>query len=59
MKYVYAWGNNEKRVTLKGRKCEVLHRLSRNSVHVRFENGQEEIISRNAIRRLSDGVDKR
>jgi len=55
MKYHYAWGNNEKRKTLKGLKCEVLHRLSRNSVHVRFENGQEEIISRNAIRRLSDG----
>jgi len=51
MEYRYAWGNNEKRKTLKGRACEILHRLSRNSAHVRFENGQEEIVSRNALRR--------
>ena len=54
MMYEYTWGNNEKRATLKGRKCEVLHRLAKNSVHVRFENGQEEIVSRNALRRVEE-----
>jgi len=50
--YLYAWGNNAKRKQMKGRRCEVLHRLSKGSVHIRFENGQEEITSSRALRRI-------
>ena len=50
--YYYAWGNNEKRKLLKGKKCKILKRLKLNSAIVEFENGQREIISRNALRRI-------
>ncbi len=52
MTYIYAWGNNAKRATMKGRECVILHTLSRGSVHIRFlDNGQEEITSRRALRK--------
>jgi len=51
MKYIYRWGNNEKRKTLKGRYCDVLYRGKMNSCLVEFENGQREVISRNALRK--------
>lgn len=51
MKYLYAWGNNTKRATLKGRRCAIVQRLKNNSAVVQFENGQTEIVSRNALRR--------
>ena len=51
MKYRYAWKNNQKRKTLYGRTCRVVHRGIANSALVEFENGQREIISRNALRR--------
>jgi len=58
--YRYAWKNNPqmgiypcpKRATLFGRACRVVARGSRNSALVEFENGQREVVSRNAIRRL-------
>lgn len=50
--YFYAWGNNEKRATLKGRRMKVIARGSLNSALVEFENGQREVISRNAIRKV-------
>jgi len=49
--YVYCWANNPKRATLKGRRCHVLGRGKMNSCLVEFENGQREVISRNAIRK--------
>ncbi len=49
--YIYAWGNNSKRAALKGRRCGVLHRMELNSAVVEFENGQREVISRNALRK--------
>ena len=49
--YIYTWGNNPKRATLKGRKCRVLARLALNSCVVQFENGQKEVVSRNALKR--------
>jgi len=52
MEYIYTWGNNTKRATLKGRKCRVLQRLTLNSAVVEFENGQREVISRNALRKI-------
>ncbi len=50
--YYFAWKNNSKRVTLYKRHCRVLARGAKNSCQVEFENGQREIISRNALRRL-------
>ena len=49
--YKFTWGNNEKRAELKGRFCRVLQRLSMNSAIVEFENGQREVVSRNALRK--------
>ena len=50
--YVYRWGNNEKRKTMKGRACIVLCRGTKNSCMIEFcDNGQREIISRNALKK--------
>ena len=53
--YTYAWGNNAKRKTMKGRTCRVIHRTRRmNSVYIEFtDTGQREIVSRNALRKLA------
>jgi len=52
--YTYQWGNNDKRATLRGRVCRVVCRGRRNSCMVEFiDNGQREIISRNALRKES------
>jgi hypothetical protein len=51
LKYIYVWGNNPKRETLKGRRCRVLARGKKNSILVEFENGQKEIVSRNSVRK--------
>ena len=52
MIYVYAWRNNSKRATLYGRTFIVLVRARANSALVEFtDNGQREVISRNAIRK--------
>jgi len=51
--YVYTWGNNPKRRTLKGRRCKVVARGALNSCVVEFENGQRECISQYAIRRTN------
>lgn len=52
-RYIYAWGNNAKRATLRGRVCTVLARGKMNSVAVEFlDNGQREIISGNALRKV-------
>lgn len=50
--YVYRWGNNEKRATMKGRICRVLGRGQMNSCLIEFvDNGQCEVTSRNALRK--------
>jgi hypothetical protein len=49
--YYYAWGNNPKRETMKNKRCRVLVRGKMNSVLVEFDNGQTEVISRNALRK--------
>ncbi len=50
--YRFAWRNNDKRATLYSRHCRVLVRGKFNSALVEFENGQREIISRNALRKV-------
>jgi len=49
-RYTFAWGNNEKRATLKGRECRILLKGAMRSVMVEFENGQREIVSHRALR---------
>ena len=49
--YLYVWRNNAKRATLYGRLCRVLIRGRMNSALVEFEDGQREIVSRNALRK--------
>lgn len=51
MNYIYAWGNNERRKSLKGKPCKVIARLTMNSAIVEFEDGHRECISRNALRK--------
>ena len=53
--YIYTWGNNEKRATLKGRSCYIISVGRMNSVAVRFtDNGQHEIVSRRALRKQKE-----
>lgn len=49
--WLYTWGNNEKRATLKGRHCRIVSRGERRSVMVEFEDGQREIVSFRALRK--------
>lgn len=50
--YIYRWGNNEKRMTMKGRTCRVLSRGKKNSCCIEFiDNGQKECVSRNSLRK--------
>jgi len=52
--YAYRWGNNPKRATLKGRTCRVLGRAKMNTCLIEFvDGGQREIVSRNAIRKVT------
>jgi hypothetical protein len=54
--YYYAWKNKEKRRTLCKRACRVVVRGRMNSCLIEFENGQREVVSRNAVKRLPRSV---
>lgn len=55
--YLYRWKNNPKRASLYGRACRVLARGALNSALVEFtDNGQREIISRNALKKITEGA---
>lgn len=57
--YYFAWGNNEKRASMKGRICKVLARGKKNSILIEFiDNGQQEIVSRNSIRKTKNEPSK-
>ena len=50
--YIYNWGNNEKRKTMKGRECWVEARGGKNSCVIQFlDNLQKECVSRNSLRK--------
>ena len=50
--FIFNWGNNEKRKTLKGRRCKVLAYGKKNSIMIQFDdNCQREVVSRNSIRK--------
>lgn len=52
-RYIYCWGNNEKRATMKGRECIVIARGKMNSCLIEFtDNGQREVTSRNSVRKI-------
>ena len=50
--HVYAWGNNEKRATMKGKKCRIIRALRMNSVIIELEDGTREVVSRRSVGRL-------
>jgi len=50
--YFYAWKGDEKRATLSRRRFRIVKRMRMNSALVEFENGDREVISRNAIRKV-------
>jgi len=50
--YKYTWSNNSKRKTLKGRKCRIMARGRMNSIMIEFTDGQREVVSRWAVRRI-------
>jgi hypothetical protein len=51
--YLYSWGNNLKRATMKGRRCVLLGAMALGSAYIQFiDNGQREVTSRRALRRI-------
>jgi len=53
MTHFYSWRNNEKRLTLYKRHCRIIGRFRKmNSMLIEFENGQQEVVSRNSVRKL-------
>jgi len=54
--YYYRFKNNSKRLTLYKRRCRVIARGAMNSCLIEFENGQREVISRNALRKVKEGA---
>ena len=51
--YRYRWKNNEKRKAMYGRMCRIIITGRKNSVLVEFEDGQMEIVSVRALRRVA------
>ena len=52
--YTFRWGNNHIRKAMQGRVCRVIARGKMNSCCIQFvNNGQREIVSRNAIRKYN------
>ena len=50
--YRFCWRNNERRREMYGRVCRVVCRGAMNSAMIEFtDNGQREVVSRNALRR--------
>jgi len=54
IEHIYGWKNNPKRKSLYGRRCKVLVWGRMNSALVEFDDGQKEVISRNALRRRNE-----
>lgn len=53
--FVYVWGNNDKRASLKGRPCRIVARGQMRSVLAEFDNGQREVVSYRALRKENTG----
>jgi hypothetical protein len=52
--YEYKWGNNPKRLEMKGRRCVLLKSLKMSSAIIQFlDNGQIEVTSSRALSRIA------
>jgi hypothetical protein len=51
-RYRYVWRNNAVRRRLYGRTCRVVCRGTMNSAEVVFDDGERQVISRSALRRV-------
>lgn len=49
--FIFAWANNPKRATLKGRRCRIIGTGTKCTAHIEFDNGQREVVSRRALRK--------
>ena len=56
--YTYTWGNNPKRISMKGRVCKVLACGKMNSALIEFRDGQREIVSRRSLRKTRANNDE-
>jgi hypothetical protein len=54
--YVYSWGNTPERAALKGRRCRVMGREDATNSLVEFEDGEQAVVSRAALREAKTGV---
>ena len=54
--YTYAWSNNAKRLTLKGRVCKVMGRAEHmGTILIEFlDDGSQEIVSRRSLRKVKE-----
>ena len=53
--HIYHWGNNPVRAKLKGRKCRIIDTGAKGSTLYEFENGDQVVSSRRAVRRIDNG----
>ena len=54
MNHIYSWKNNPKRALMYGRACRIVSRGKMGSLLIEFANGQKEITSRRAIRKMRE-----
>ena len=52
--YIYVWRNGKRRRELRGKRCKILGKAGKNLVNIEFESGERMMVSRFAIRRISD-----
>ena len=53
--YVYAWGNNPRRLELRGRRCRILAQGRMSTVLIEFlDNGERVTTSSRALRRIRE-----
>ena len=59
MLYRYAWGNNKKRETLKGRTCKIVATYEMNFVIIEFiDNKQRVFVSLYSLRKVAIDINK-
>jgi hypothetical protein len=54
--YVYSWGNTPERAALKGRRCRVMGREDAINSLVEFEDGEQKVVTRAALREAKGSV---
>jgi len=51
---VYVWGKNLAQAKLKGRRCRIVARGTRNNRLIEFEDGEKHIVSGNSLRKIKE-----